>query len=308
MTLISTEAMNKPLQTEIFNHNSFWGIDFLHNDTDLWLPFYGGNKVRKFIQIEREVAAFGKNAVVTTGGIQSNHCRTAALFSVKNGWKCVLVLHGAEDEFYKQKGNALLMRMSGAECIFVEPNHIGPAMDNAMINLEERGFKPFYVYGGGHTGAGVRAYTERVKELGGLIEDRDVPDHIFLASGTGSTQAGIMSGLKEAGWTKTRVHGISVARNSESGIAGVIEAAAMTGKGYGNDQVDFYDQYLFGGYGKYTVQLREFIQSVAENTGIILDTTYSGKAFYGMIDLIQKRQLEGKFLFWNTGGLLNLMA
>jgi D-cysteine desulfhydrase len=47
---------------------------------------------------------------------------------------------------------------------------------------------------------------------------------------------------------------------------------------------------------------------IAKETGILLDTTYTGKAFYGMVETINKQSLTGNMLFWHTGGIFNIMA
>ena len=90
------------------------------------------------------------NACVTTGGIQSNHNRAIALMCAKNGWRCHIVYHGSGQRFEAEKGNALLVRKSGATYEFVEASQIGPAMDSAMNRLAAEGLKPMYIHGGGH--------------------------------------------------------------------------------------------------------------------------------------------------------------
>ena len=43
-------------------------------------------------------------------------------------------------------------------------------------------------------------------------------------------------------------------------------------------------------------------------TGLMFDTTYSGKGFWGMMQEIRRLGLQDKkILFWHTGGLMNLM-
>lgn len=249
------------------------------------------------------------DALVTTGGIQSNHCRVAALACAFHGWKCKLILHGSEHEFLNQKGNALIMRMTGVEIEFVTSEEIGPAMDQAMAELTLKGHKPYYLHGGGHNNAGVQAYVNAVKEMQ-VLHPNIVPDHIFLASGTGSTQAGIIAGCQEVGWFHTQVHGISVARDKNRGVEAILEALGFvyTEPAPITPNINFYDEYRFGGYGKYDQQLLNFINDAAEKSGIILDPTYTGKGFYGMMDVVTQKKLSGNILFWHTGGLLNLMA
>lgn len=276
-------------------------------------PFIGGgSKARKAICYEHYLKEHGYNAVVTTGGIQSNHNRSIALMAARNGWKCHLVYHGTEERFHAEKGNALLVRMTGASVEFVEASGISDAMDAAMRRFADEGWNPYYVTGGGHDLPGGIAYVDAVMELFqyGVVNCYK-PDYIFHASGTGSTQAGIMVGLDLVGWSDVKVIGISVARQQERGKQVVAEFANRLGRYYGlekdyTDEVRFVTDYLYGGYEHYTPEMKGYLEHVMRHTGLIFDTTYSGKAFYGMMDSIKRRAPEGKILFWHTGGLMNI--
>lgn len=283
---------------------SFDDIDFNIVRDDLFPAYYGGNKARKMTYLESYLLKEKYDAIVTTGGIQSNHCRVVALFAAKHQFKCTLILHGSEEDFYSQKGNALLMRMSGCEIQFVNPTSISETMDKAMVSHINAGNKPYYYYGGGHNYFGVMSYKEALVDLATKIDE---PDHIFLASGTGSTQAGIILGLKEVGWNEAIVHGISVARSKTRGIQGVLEAARFVNPSF-EDEIIFHDQYVMGGYGAHSEVLPGFIEKIAQNTGLILDTTYTGKAMYGMLDYIKKYNIKGRIVFWNTGGLPSCLS
>jgi D-cysteine desulfhydrase len=276
---------------------------------DLYPLYYGGNKARKMAYILKDMEEGQFDALVTTGGIQSNHCRVAALACSEKGWKCKLVLHGSREQFDREKGNALLMRRSGALIEFVEGPEIGPAMDRSMQEFKAEGRKPYYLYGGGHNRPGVLAYRDAMLEFQKAWSHAQPPGQIFLASGTGSTQAGLLAGCRMLGWTRTRIRGISVARTRERGHQAILESLGFIGESpesYTKD-IDFEDAYTFGAYGKYTAELADFTSRMASETGLILDNTYTGKAFYGMLDLITKEQLESTLVFWHTGGLLNLM-
>lgn len=277
---------------------------------DAFPYFMGGNKARKMLKIITDIEKNNCNAVVTTGGIQSNHCRVVALACAAKGWKCKLVLHGSQRQFLSEKGNALLMRLSNAQVEFVKGPDIGPVMDHAMNELKEQGFKPYYLQGGGHNKAGVAAYVEAVHELKKSIPSDLIIDHIFLASGTGSTQAGIIAGCQEVGWTQAKVHGISIARPRNRGIDAIIESLGfiLADPNKFSKYIIFNDEFLFGGYARSNQQLNKFIAHVANETGVILDETYTGKAFLGMIKIIKNEKLKGNILFWHTGSLLNLMA
>lgn len=308
------------LYSNKIQHGSFFLCQDLQVDNralkivrDDIFPFIGGgNKARKAIMYERFLKENGYNAVVTTGGIQSNHNRAVALMAARNGWKCHLVYHGTEERFNSEKGNALLVRMSGASMEFVEAQGISGAMDAAMGRFIGQGQKPYYITGGGHDLPGGIAYVEAIKELYqyGIVNNYK-PRYIFLASGTGSTQAGIMVGLDLVGWNDVKVVGISVARQQERGKQVIAEFANLLGAYYGlgkdyTDQVLFNTDYLCGGYENYTPEMKRYLDRVMLESGLVFDTTYSGKGFYGMMDMLKSNGKEGEVLFWHTGGLMNI--
>lgn len=271
----------------------------------------GGTKARKAVDYERYLRENGYNAVVTCGGVHSNHNRSIALMAMANGWKCHLVYHGKESKFKKGRGNAGLVMMSGAETEFVTVDGIAKAMDDAMIRYEQQGLKPYYLHGGGHDLPGGVSFVEAIKELKRQCDEKGYkPDYIFHATGTGSTQAGLAVGLDLVGWNAVKLIGISVARSSERGKKVVVDFANMLAKNYGldkdyNDTIVFDDSYVGPGYDKKNKDISGFINRVYLDSGLLVDETYSGKALYGMMDFIKKHDLKGNFLFWVTGGPLN---
>lgn len=281
---------------------------------DLYPFIGGGSKARKAVEYEKYLRNEGYNAVVTCGGIQSNHNRAIALMAARNGWKCHLCIQGSKERFEAEKGNALLCRLSGAECELIDPSETSVAMDRAMERLSKDGLKPYYVQGGGHDLPGGICFVDAIKELKRQCEESGYkPDYIFLASGTGSTQAGIVVGCEMVGWRDVKVVGISVARQYERGRQVIIDFANMLAKHY-NVEKDFTDliyfntDYLCGGYEQYSPEMKACLKEIMKTTGLMFDTTYSGKGFYGMMGIINKEKLQNKnIIFWHTGGLMNLM-
>lgn len=281
---------------------------------DDFFPFVGGgSKARKAVEYEAFLKQRGYNAVVTCGGVQSNHNRAMALTCARNDWKCHLCVQGSEERFLSEKGNALLCRLSGAECEFIDPSETAVAMDRAMTAFRLAGLKPYYVHGGGHDLPGGTCFVDAVAELKHQCEAVGYkPDIIFHASGTGSTQAGIVVGLELAGWGDVRVVGISVARQYERGWKVIVDFANELARHYGleqdfSDKIIFNTDYLFGGYENYGAEMEAYLNKIMQSTGVMFDTTYSGKGFYGMMQEIKKQGLEKKnILFWHTGGLMNL--
>jgi len=278
-------------------------------------PFVGGgSKARKAVAYEKFLKENGYKAVVTWGGIQSNHNRAMALMCARNGWKCHLCIQGTEERFQSEKGNALLNRLSGAVCEIIKPEDTAMAMDRAMEQLRKDGYRPYYVIGGGHNLPGGTCFVDAVVELKRQCNEIGYkPDYIFLASGTGSTQAGIVVGLDIVGWSDVKCIGISVARQKERGTQVIVEFANMLAEHYGipqnyEEKVYFTADYLMGGYEQYTLEMKLFLEKVMAETGLMFDTTYSGKGFWGMMQEIRRLDLQDKnILFWHTGGLMNLM-
>lgn len=216
-------------------------------------PFIGGGKFRKALAYEKFLKKNGYNAVVTCGGIQSNHNRAMVLMCARNGWKCHLCIQGTEERFLAEKGNALLDRLSGATCELICPENTSVAMDQAMETLRKEGYNPYYVVGGGHNLPGGTCFVDAVEELKCQCDAEGwKPDYIFHASGTGSTQAGIAVGLDKVGWNGVKLVGISVARQQQRGREVVVEFANMLAEHYGmpqdyEDKIIFTADYLMGG-------------------------------------------------------------
>lgn len=281
---------------------------------DLYPFLGGGNKGRKMDYIARDINIKRANALVTTGGIQSNHCRAAAIYAARHQLACSLILHGSKQEFLTQGGNAKIMRDSGARCVFVDnPSDIASAMDAEMICYQKAGLRPYYLYGGGHTSEGGLAYIDAVEQLKMYCEGAGwSPDYIFLASGTGSTQAGILAGLAKH-CISSKVVGISVGRRKAQAESVVREFYNQLCARFNIDQPEaeilVLDDYLCGGYGQYNECVKNISDTSLVKYGFVLDVTYTAKAFYGMVEFVKANKLESKkILFWHTGGILNYLA
>jgi 1-aminocyclopropane-1-carboxylate deaminase/D-cysteine desulfhydrase-like pyridoxal-dependent ACC family enzyme len=158
------------------------------------------------------------------------------------------------------------------------------------------------------------AYVEAVEELQRQCQqDGWRPGWIILASGTGTTQAGLVVGIERLGWA-TQVVGISVARPNPRGGEVVTKAceevAQDLGLRVGSWSVDFRDDWIGEGYEKADGSVLSTIRLAAQEDALILDPTYTGKAFCALLDLVDEGEIaEGaKVLFWHTGGLMNLLA
>ena len=168
--------------------------------------------------------------------------------------------------------------------------------------------KPYYIYGDkyghGNEAVPVRAYVEVYNEIKKQEEDMGIKfDYIFLATGTGMTQSGLLVGKKKANGHE-HIIGISVARQKSvihRSIKQYIESYKVDLPW--DIEINILDDYLSGGYGVYCKQICNTIRMMMEKNGIPLDTTYTGKAFWGMCKYIKKENIRNRnILFIHTGG------
>ena len=290
------------------------GVDLRVKRDDLLPVPGGGSKLRAAVAVLDECAARGHDAVVTNGGSQSNHARVIALEAARYNMSCALVLHGDPAALGAPTGNLLLMRLGGADIYIVPSNQIDACIRSAVNRLRAAGRDPAVVPGGAHCLTGTLAYVDAGRELADQCRTSDwSPDIVVVASGTGATQAGILAGLQRAG-LPCEVIGVSVARTNPRGTAAVAElyeeACRQLGLPVRPDSVHFLDGWIGAGYEKASAQDLGVIRCAAQTEGLVLDPTYSGKAFHALVDLVHDGAIApaSRVVFWHTGGLVNLLA
>jgi len=275
---------------------------------EAFYPFLqGGSKARKLKYILEHAKTENANAIVSAGSASSNHARDCALAAAQLGWKCTLIIHDKADAV---TNNLFLMRLAGAELIFCDMADVAEKMDQAMLDFRAQGLNPYYIWGGGHSVYGTLALYDAAKEFVNQSKAW-LPDYVVVASGTGGTQAGLHLGFAEAS-PSTKVIGISVARNAERGTKAVenavTELKAFLKLEKSVPSIAFYDDWVGEGYGCASSELVAHVNDAA-HSGVLLDTTYTGKAWQGMYDLVKRGDISkgAKVLFWHTGGIFNLL-
>lgn len=259
------------------------------------LPFpLAGNKVRK-VEAEFTTIPAETGVLITNGSVDSNHCRTVAMFAAQRGIHAHLVLHGQELE--ENRSSRRMLEALGATFDIGRADSIRHRISQANANWSNEGKTVHIISGGGHTSAGAKAF----KDAGVSVFRGNGFDQVFVASGTGATQGGLVAAA-ELAETETKVIGVSVARDQSRGIQPVAEAAKWAGAR--SPSITFLDEYRAGGYGKIDAPVEEAVQ-LGWKLGVPLDFTYTGKAFSAMLDWSRQALLGEKVLFWHTGGLFN---
>lgn len=269
------------------------------------LPFsFGGNKARKARLFFREIEKGDYTHVVTYGAGSSNHCRVVANLAAAHGLACVIV---SPEDGYRETANSRLVRLFGAEIVKTPLDAVSATIDRVLEELRTSG-KPYFIAGGGHGNVGTEAYVEAYREIAAYeAECGETFDYIFLPSGTGTTQAGLVCGAALAGQGRRKILGMSIARSNPRGGEVVAESvrqylAAVEFQGE-IPAVCFDDSYILGGYGKYNGAVLETVRELMVKEGIPANTTYTGKAFWAMEQFLKAHKIKNKrVLFLHTGG------
>jgi 1-aminocyclopropane-1-carboxylate deaminase len=77
-----------------------------------------------------------------------------------------------------------------------------------------------------------------------------------------------------------------------------------------NEEWNLQTDYHFGGYGKVSAELINFINGFKKETQIPLDPIYTGKMMFGILDMVKKDKFEPdtKILAIHTGGLQGIVG
>lgn len=268
------------------------GVQVFVKRDDLIHPLISGNKWRKLKYLLKRAAAEGKTHLVTFGGAYSNHLLATAAAAAKFGFTCTGFVRGEEVD----NDTLFLCRLHGMELRFTdrESYRDKPALfqkfygdDAQAIFIDEGGASPEAALG----------CSELLNEL------TEVYDHIICACGTGTTAAGIINGMQQSG-LHTHFHGVPALKNGEFLRDDIAQYLTLP------TDYHLHTNYHFGGYGKVTAQLIDFVKQFTSSTGIMIEPVYTGKMFYALYDLINSGQFTpgSKILAIHTGGLLGILG
>ena len=274
---------------------------------DLYPLSFGGNKARKAELFWQDLEAKKSDHVVTYGTSSSNHCRVIANLAAMHGLPCTII---SPEQKSEETFNSDLMRLFGAKIIVTPVDHVKVTIDETMEALRQQGYTPYFIMGGGHGNMGTQAYVNTYEEILAFEKEAGIKfDYIFHASGTGTTQAGLVCGQLLHGDLERRITGISIARKKPYGRNVVVQSVKdyllATGKEelYRDDLVEFVDDYTGAGYGTDNDAVSRCIRKVLVKAGFSLDPTYTGKAFWGMQEYLKAHEIrQKKVLFIHTGG------
>ena len=256
---------------------------------DLLHPIISGNKFRKLKYNLEDAKNQNQKVLLTFGGAFSNHIVAVAGAGKEFGFETIGIIRG-EELHDKIDGNPSLSlaQQLGMKFVFISREHYRLKETEDFIAQLRKDFGNFYLLPeGGTNELAIKGCEEILRP-----SDTDFT-HICSSIGTGGTITGII--------------------NSSSQNQKIIGFSSLKGDFLQKDIAKFANkknwsvncEYHFGGYGKVTNELIEFINSFYTQFGIPLDPIYTGKMMFGILDLIQNDFFppNSKILAIHTGGL-----
>jgi 1-aminocyclopropane-1-carboxylate deaminase/D-cysteine desulfhydrase-like pyridoxal-dependent ACC family enzyme len=164
---------------------------------------------------------------------------------------------------------------------------------------------------GGSSVAGSMGYVQAARELAAQVRQGQMPepDVCVVALGSGGTAAGLAAGFEAEGM-KTRVVGVCVSRppwalrlvslflaRACARRAGVDRKRARIPRLRSRLAID--TRFLGKGYGEPTREGAEATELARVAAGLVLDPTYTAKAFASALRLVQATEAK-HVLYWHT--------
>lgn len=268
------------------------GIEVFLKRDDLIHPIISGNKWRKLKYILKKAVSENKTHLVTFGGAYSNHLLATAAAAATFGLKATGMVRGEE----VNNDTLFLCRLHGMELLFTDRESY---RDKPAFFLKYFGdnTEAFFIDEGGACADGAKGCSELLDEL------TETYDHIFCACGTGTTAAGIINGIQRL-HLPTLFNAVPVLKNGgfiKQEIDGFLIAPA---------HYMLHTEYHFGGYGKTTPELINFVKQFVAATGILIEPVYTGKMLYALYSLAANNYFMpgSRILAIHSGGIWGLLG
>ncbi|MEP7095211.1 MAG: pyridoxal-phosphate dependent enzyme [Flavobacterium sp.] len=265
------------------------GISLAVKREDLIHPFVSGNKFRKLKYNLLQAKAENKETLLTFGGAFSNHIAAVAYAGKEQDFKTIGVIRG-EELFDKIEENPTLKfaQENGMQFEFVSREDYRLKNEVSFLEKLKEKFGNFYLVPEGGTNELAVKGCEEI-----LTAEDTVFNYVCCAVGTGGT----ISGLINSAAPNQKILGFPALKGDF--LKDEIRIFAK------KNNWDLISDYHFGGYGKINVELIEFINAFFDKNKVPLDPIYTGKMFFGVIDLIHKNYFpaNSKILLIHTGGL-----
>ncbi len=255
-------------------------------------PGMQGNKYYKLRYNIQEAKKSGHTQVLTFGGAYSNHIHATAMACAEAGIQAVGIIRGAVDD--PLNPTLADAREQGMRLYPLSRSDYREKQSDRVIAGLRQVFGDFYLIPEGGTNAfAIRGASE-------ILSHEDASMQVIaLPVGTGGTLAGIAA----SALPHQQVLGFSALKGDfiRKEVQQLLEAHHINPPKPVEIQTDFH----FGGYAKFTPELIGFIKHMQVQANLPLDPIYTGKLFFGLLELIRKDYFPKgiKILALHTGGL-----
>ena len=274
---------------------------------NLTSDIYGGNKVRKLEYILPRARNRGRRCIATFGTAGSHHALATAIWSRQLGYPCISFL--SHQLKTPEVAEALAAQVAlGAEIVRYGGDYAGRI---AILREHLWGRDPLVVAPGGSSWLGTFGFVQAGRELAAQIAAGVVPepDRLYIATGTMGSAAGLALGLALSGLS-TEVQAVRVSHTwlcNEDALHQTMRKASAMMRRYDDalpadlaDRVNIRLRHGFfaGGYAHSDRATETAIDFAANELGLALEATYTGKAMAALL-----HDLGGgsrRCLFWNT--------
>jgi 1-aminocyclopropane-1-carboxylate deaminase len=257
-------------------------------------PLISGNKYRKLKYNIKKAKIAQYPTLLTFGGAFSNHIVATACAAHENGLKSVGIIRGEELAF-KWKDNPTLLQATehGMRLKFVSRSDYRNKHSVEFVEQLKAEYGHFYLLPEGGTN------DLAIKGCEEILTKEDSRFNVVCSSvGTGGTIAGIINSVSLG----QKVIGFP-ALKGDFLIEDICKFAT-------NEEWNLQMDYHFGGYGKVSAELINFINDFKKETQIPLDPIYTGKMMFGILDMVKKDKFERDaiILAIHTGGLQGIVG
>ncbi len=281
-----------------------FNIELFVKRDDLIHSEISGNKWRKLKFNIEKFTQKKYDSILTFGGAYSNHIAATAASGKLLNIPTIGIIRGEE---LNENSNKTLKKAheDGMTLVFVSRSKYGERYERFYHEeLRIKFGNTLIINEGGANFHGVIGTGEILSEIDFS------PDYIYSASGTGTTVAGLLL-------TSNSTKVISVPVFKKGGfirdeVKDLLTQFQFTDEEL-TEKMDLLDLNLthhFGGYGKHTAELIDFINDFYQQTDLKLDQVYTAKMMFAVLDDIKTGRIKtgSKVVALHTGGLQGLSS
>jgi 1-aminocyclopropane-1-carboxylate deaminase/D-cysteine desulfhydrase-like pyridoxal-dependent ACC family enzyme len=280
-------------------HNEALGL-WIKRD-DLTSSLYGGNKVRKLELLLGAARDAGRSRILTLGAVGSHQVVATAVYGKREGFTvdAVLVAQPASPHAELNLRVALAHGIDATAC---PAWSLAPAYVAAQWRSDT-----YYVPLGGSNALASLGFVDAAHELAAQVRAGELPepDVVVVALGSGGTAAGLAVGFEQLGM-RTEVVGVAVSPPTRMLTHLAKRLAQKTAKAAGlpgavgvraANRITVDGGWMGKGYGYPSVEGTSAME-VAGGAGVVLDATYTAKAFACALSLA--KATPRTVLYWHT--------